>query len=84
MKLVMQDIMLMESGNQMKYNYGMLPDALWKRDYAFVCKKHQIDTSDFREMMAYYKRHPESFSKLMEEVITALQKIQVSKRQKVQ
>lgn len=68
------DIMILEGGHQAQYNYGAIPHNIWQRDYQHVCKMHQTDTALFRRSMEYYEKHPQEFSKLLEEVITGLQK----------
>jgi Domain of unknown function (DUF4296) len=74
---VLTDILLLEAGNQVQYNFATIPDKIWKRDYAFVCKKHKMDTSDFRKGMNWYSDHPEQYTKIMEQVINRLQRQQV-------
>lgn len=76
---VLTDIMILESGNQAKYNYANLPEFVWKRDYNDVCNRHGIDTAQFRKVMVYYQAHPDEFSVTMEKVIARLQKMQVDK-----
>jgi hypothetical protein len=73
------DIMLLEGGNQAMYNFGNIPAEVWRRDYQFVCKKHSLDTSDFRKSMVFLEDHPDQLSKILEEVITKLQKTEVQK-----
>ncbi|MBL7812885.1 MAG: DUF4296 domain-containing protein [Bacteroidetes bacterium] len=70
---VMADISLLEAGNQLKYNGGLLPDKVWERDYDFIFKKHKVSAADFKQTIAWYRKHPEVFSKTMEKVITRLQ-----------
>ena len=74
---LLTDIMLLEAGNQVQYNMGNIPATIWKRDYAFVCKKHQLDTALFHKTMDWYEMHPEAFSKTLELVITRLQKKEI-------
>lgn len=76
----MTDVMLMEGGHAVRYNNGLLPDRIWQRDYAFVLKKHGLDTAQFRQAVDWYQHHPESFSRVMEKVITRLQKQQVKRQ----
>lgn len=80
MTAVMTDVMLMESGNAIRYNYGILPGHFWQKEYLFVLKKHQVDTAQFRQAVNWYQAHPEQFSKVMEKVITRLQKMQVKRQ----
>lgn len=76
MVALMTDFMILEGGNQIQYNFANVPAYVWKRDYAGVCKKHGVDTSDFRITMNYLEKHPEEFSKIMEESITNLQQLE--------
>ena len=74
MEKILADAMVLESGNQIFYNFGVLPDSVWERDYAFVCKKYDVNYADFVQQMKYYQDEPEDFSAMMEKVITRLQK----------
>ena len=74
MEKILADAMVLESGNQIFYNFGVLPDSVWERDYAFVCKKYDVDYADFVKQLKYYQDEPEDFSAMMEKVITRLQK----------
>lgn len=76
---LLKDCMMLEAGNQVKYNFAHIPQYVWQRDYAFVCKKHGVDTADFRQSLNYMEKHPEEFASVLEEVITALQKEEVNK-----
>ena len=76
---VMTDVMLLEGGSQAQYNFGNVSPNAWKRDYVFILKKHNLDTAIFRKSMVYLEKNPEEFSKILEEVITKLQKIEVQK-----
>lgn len=75
MEMILTDAMILESGNQVFYNFGMLPDSVWERDYGFICKKYDLNYADFVEQMKYYQQEPADFSLLMEKVITRLQKM---------
>lgn len=76
---VLSDVMLLEGGNQVQYNFGNIPDWVWERDYVFVCKKHNMDTTAFRTNMNFLETHPDEFSAILEEVITKLQKAELNK-----
>ena len=56
----------------MKYNYGILPDSIWVRDYSFICKKHGVKYDDFKAELLRLKAHPADFDVVMERVITQL------------
>lgn len=73
------DIMLLEAGNQAAYNYGNIPNPVWMRDYMLICKKHNTDTATLRKTFNYLQQHPETYSKLLEDVITRLQKEEMAK-----
>lgn len=77
---IMTDVMMLESANAIEYNHGLLPDSLWEQDYAQVFKKHQVDKETFKEAFLFYQEHPEQFSKIMEAVITRLQKLQLQRQ----
>lgn len=79
---LLTDIMLLEAGNQVQYNFAAVPDNIWKRDYAFVCKKNNLDTATFKKSMQWYNERPEIFSKVLEQVLTRLQKRQVEQGRK--
>jgi len=70
---VLCDVMVMEAGHQVKYNYGILPDSIWVRDYSFICKKHGVKYDDFKAELLRLKAHPADFDVVMERVITQLQ-----------
>jgi hypothetical protein len=70
---VLCDVMVMEAGHQVKYNYGILPDSIWVRDYSFICKKHGVKYDDFKAELSRLKAHPADFDVVMERVITQLQ-----------
>lgn len=74
---VLTDVMLLEAGNQVQYNYGNIPGIAWDRDYVVVCKKNGIDTTQFRQAMGFLEKKPEKFAVIMEEVITRLQKMEM-------
>lgn len=76
----MTDVMLMESANAVNYNYGLLPDSLWQKDYAVVFAKHGIAGEDFKNAVTFYQDHPDQFSGIMEKVITRLQKMQFKRQ----
>ena len=73
MSKIMYDVMIMEAGNQVKYNYGLLPKAKWKGDYTVIAAKHHMDTNKLKEAFQFYSKHPDEFSKVMETTITLLQ-----------
>lgn len=77
---LMCDVMIMESGNQVKYNYANLPDTLWQQHYNFVCKKHKVPYADFKLELLRLKEDPEAFSALMEKVITQMQMAELNAR----
>lgn len=77
---VMTDVMMMESANAIQYNYGLLPDSLWEKDYAVIFKKQGITNDEFKEAIEYYQEHPDQFSAIMEKVITRLQKMQFKRQ----
>lgn len=74
---LMTDVVLLESGNQVQFNFSAIPDNIWKRDYTAVCKKHGTDTTNLRLALDWYHKHPEQFSKVMEQVIVRIQKRQL-------
>ncbi len=74
---VLTDIMILEAGNQVQYNFGTIPNRVWKRDYQQVCTKYKMDTTTFKTAMNWYSDHPEQFSKIMEQVISRLQRRQL-------
>ena len=61
---VLCDVMVMEAGHQVKYNYGILPDSIWVRDYGFICKKHGVKYEDFKAEMLRLKAHPQEFDQV--------------------
>ena len=70
---LLADAMIMEAGHQVQYNFGILPDSIWIKDYTFLCKKYHIEYSDFVKQLSWYQDKPEEYSLLMEKVITHLQ-----------
>ncbi len=74
---VMADAMRMEAGMQIQYNYAVQPDSIWKKNYAFILKKHSIPQEDFDKSLESYKRDGKKFSELMEKVIDVLQRDEV-------
>ena len=77
---VLCDVMVMEAGHQVKYNYGILPDSIWFRDYSFICNKHDVKYEDFKAEMLRLKTHPAEFDVVMEQVITQLQLAEMNAR----
>jgi hypothetical protein len=77
---VLCDVMVMEAGHQVKYNYGILPDSIWVRDYSFICNKHDVKYEDFKAEMLRLKTHPAEFDVVMEQVITQLQLAEMNAR----
>ena len=77
MSKIMYDVMIMEAGNQVNYNYGLLPKAKWKGDYASIAKKHHVDSNKLKEAFQFYSKHPDKFSKVMETTIALLQNKQL-------
>jgi hypothetical protein len=77
---VLCDVMVMEAGHQVKYNYGILPDSIWVRDYSFICKNHGVKYDDFKAELLRLKAHPADFNGAMEQVITQLQLAEMNAR----
>ena len=77
---VLCDVMVMEAGHQVKYNYGILPDSVWVRDYSFICKNHGVKYDDFKAELLRLKAHPADFNGVMEQVITQLQLAEMNAR----
>lgn len=77
---ILSDVMVMESGNAVQYNYGLLPQKKWATDYALVCKKHGTDTATFRANLLMYEKDPEKYTRVMEKVITRLQQQEIQKK----
>ena len=77
---VLSDVMVMEAGHQVKYNYGILPDSIWVRDYSFICKNHGVKYDDFKAELLRLKAHPADFNGVMEQVITQLQLAEMNAR----
>jgi len=77
---LMCDVMLLEAGNQIKYNYAALPDSLWQSHYNFVCAKHEVSYADFKAELLRLKADPEAFTALMEKVITQMQVAELNAR----
>ena len=77
MSEIMYDVMVMEAGNQVKYNFGLLPKAKWSGDYAVIAQKHKIDTNTLKKAFLFYSKNPDEFSKVMETTITKLQEKQL-------
>jgi hypothetical protein len=73
MVAVLVDAMTMEAGHQIRYNFGLLPDSIWEKEYRFICNKHQVEYQDFVEDLRWYQDDPQAYSQLMENVITRLQ-----------
>ncbi len=82
MAKIMGDVLVLEAGNQVQYNYANIPQNIWKRDYAMVCKQNKTDTAQFRKAMVWYGNHPEQYSKILEQVIAKLQRLQVEPNKK--
>lgn len=79
---IFTDAMILEGGNQVRYNFANVPSYVWNRDYMFVCKKHGVDTADFKKELKYLEKHPAEFSTIMEEVITRLQQQEAKRKPK--
>ena len=77
---LMCDVMLLEAGNQIKYNYAALPDSLWQEHYNFVCVKHKVPYDEFKAELGRLKADPEAFAALMEKVITQMQVAELNAR----
>ena len=71
--MLLTDAMRLEASQQVAYNYMLLPDSIWKEQYAFLLKKHRVSQEDFESTMEYYKRNGKEFATLMEEVIVVLE-----------
>lgn len=77
---LMTDIMLFEAAQAISYNYGNLPETTWKRDYQFICNKHNVSKETFESALTYYQSHPDRYSRVMEKSITRLQKQQLKRQ----
>lgn len=77
MVAIMVDAMRMEAGMQVKYNYAVQPDSVWKQNYAFILKKHDVAQKDFDKTIESYKRDGKKFTELMEKAIEILQRDEV-------
>jgi hypothetical protein len=73
MVAILADAMTMEAGHQIRYNFGLLPDSIWEKEYQFICNKHNVKYQSFVETLKEVQDSPEEFSALMEKVITRLQ-----------
>lgn len=71
---ILADAMRLEAGMQIKYNYAIQPDSMWKKNYAFILKKHNVEQADFDQTLGSYKRDGKLFAELMEKVIDVLQR----------
>ncbi len=78
MENIMVDAMLLEAGNQVRYNAGLIPAGKWKKDYAIICQKHGVDTTEFKKALTYYTQHPKLFAQVMDKVVTQLQEKQLN------
>jgi len=76
---LMADVLRLEASQQVEYNYMTLSDSIWKLNYSFVLKKHNIDSSDFKNTLEFYKRNPSEFSDLMGKVIDELQEEEIKR-----
>ncbi len=74
---ILADAMVLEAGVQIKYNYAILPDSVWMKNYGFIIKKHNVDVTDFENTLSAYKVDGKEFAALMEKVIVKLQKDEV-------
>ena len=74
---ILADAMVLEAGVQIKYNYAILPDSVWMRNYGFIVKKDNVDVKDFETTLSAYKLDGKEFAALMEKVIVKLQKDEV-------
>lgn len=70
---VLTDIQIMEAGHQLNYQYRKLPDTVWGANYEKIFAKHKITRKEFVEAYTFYRKRPESFSKIWEKVINKLQ-----------
>jgi len=75
----MADVIRLEASQQVEYNYLTLSDSLWSLNYGFILKKHQIDSTDFKQTLEFYKRNPSEFSELMGKVIDELQQEEIKR-----
>ena len=71
--MLLADAMRLEASQQVAYNYMLLPDSIWTKQYDFVLKKHGVTPGDFETTMEYYKRHGKEFSSVMQEVVAILE-----------
>jgi len=76
---LMADVIRLEASQQVEYNYLTLSDSLWSLNYGFILKKHQIDSTDFKQTLEFYKRNPSEFSELMGKVIDELQQEEIKR-----
>jgi hypothetical protein len=74
---ILADAMVLEAGVQIKYNYSVLPDSVWTKNYGFIVKKHKVNVKDFEMTLSSYKLDGKEFAALMEKVIVKLQKDEV-------
>jgi hypothetical protein len=81
MKRILVDATLLEAGQQQQYNFGVLPDSAWLRDYRFVLAKHGLDTAEFYPALRWYKAHPDEYAQVWEGVITELQNLELERRE---
>ncbi len=69
---VLVDVHLAESSlNLQKERGGEMP-LLTQNYYQWLCGKHHISYQRFRDNLNYYKKDPENFSKMYEEVVKNL------------
>lgn len=76
MVTVLTDIVLAEGNDKVLKKYGYNSTVLLDSSYQFIYKKQKIERWQMDSSFKYYSNHPEDFTKMMEEVIENLNRLE--------
>jgi len=69
---ILVDVHLVEATLVIQKNKGGNIPLLTENYYSWLCRKHHVSDRRFRGNLDYYKRDPENFSKMYDEVLKIL------------
>lgn len=73
---VLTDIVLAEGNEKVLKKYGYNTNVLIDSSYQFIYKNQKIEKWQMDSSFKYYSNHPDDFTKMMEEVIENLNRLE--------
>ncbi len=73
---VLTDLVLAEGNQKVLQKYGYNTNILIDSSYQFIYKIHNIEKWQMDSSFKYYSNHPDDFTKMMDEVVENLNRLE--------